>query len=122
MILLVIEIMILLVIGKMSYDRSFIQNVLDLLDQHHGELQTFPESFQGWYTYIHDACETFLERFTNRPHWREYKNTMEGEVVSLWIHQYRYDEDFQSELMDRLWELAEQRDDVISKHNPHPHH
>ena len=103
----------------MSYDGRFLNNVLHLIEEYNSEIDNYSEFVKNWIEMIRGYCILMQNLHTNETN-NIYENTDEGETLSNMIGQYRYDQEFATNLlMMRLCELADQRDDIIHNHQNH---
>lgn len=108
---------------KMScYDMLFIKEVLQIIEEYTPRLHYYTEFVREWYNEIRVYCEMTVRLNQNITTDDDYSNTPYGEMVSLMIWQYRFDEEFDGlPLTIRLCELADQRDTVIRNHQDQDH-
>lgn len=100
----------------------FIKEVLQTLEEFTPRLNYYTEFVREWYNEIRAYCEMTI-RLNQNTIIDEYMNTPFGEMVSLMIWQYRFDEEFEGlPLTIKLCELADQRDSVIQNHQDQNHH
>lgn len=99
----------------MSIDKTFIENVFKVIEEHEALLPSLPPYTMEWYSDIKTYCLMELRVYFNQlpPDCNDYLNTFPGEMVSDMIWQYNFDEDFNNPIQHTLVDLANQRDMVI---------
>lgn len=117
-------------VKKMSYDQSFLYNVLQVFEDYKEAEEVLPDFVKEWYRKIASYCRTELDVFF-RPlsdqelNENEFYDTLPGDMVSCMIWQYRFDQLFQNDITNKLGELCDQREDVMRNHPryrvPHYH-
>lgn len=102
----------------MSIDKTFVTAVLKVIEEYEALLPSLPPFVAEWYNEIKTYCLIELRVYYNHlpPGCDEYKNTLPGEMVSIMIWQYNFDEDFNNPIQHILVDLAKQRDMVIQNH------
>ena len=104
------------------YDMIFIKEVLQTIEEFTPSLRYYTEFVREWYNEIRAYCEMIV-RLNQNTTIDDYMNTPFGEMVSLMIWQYRFDEEFEGlPITIKLCELTDQRDSVIGNHQDHNHH
>lgn len=97
----------------MSYDRKFISDVFNTIEKYETRLKHYPEFVKNWFDEIKSYCEMVLHASSNETEFN-YEISVDGEIVSDMICQYRYDEEFAKKALNiKLCQLVDARDIVI---------
>lgn len=104
------------------YDFLFVKEVLHTIEEFLQHINQFNDFARSWIQEIYNFCQLSSDQNVfyeiEGRNLSYYANTSSGEILSYMIYQYRFDEDFNEakNVMERLYNLADQRDIIIRNH------